>query len=168
MRCLGITYLGLRSRRTDLRRQRQFYGPIYTYYQYSAKLAEKDKEMKGLKDSLTQTMTLKLYEKDLEIKQFKEQIKGLKASDTKEAKSDKAALVEFGSSISAAKSELEKLKADTAIEAKKLKSAKFIPFFGVGTATEPEPKKRVRILFHKYGNCSGEGSRLKVPSLVIG
>ena len=123
--------------------------------------------MKGLKDSLTQTMTLKLYEKDLEIRQFKEQIKGLKASDTKEAKSDKAALVEFGSSISAAKSELEKLKADTAMEVKK-KSAKFIPVFGVGTATEPEPEKRVRILFHKFGNCSGKDSRLKVPSLVIG
>ena len=74
----------------------------------------------------------------------------------------KAVQVEIGSSVSVAKSELEKLKADTALEAKKSKSAKFIPFFGMGIAT-----KRAPILFHKYGKCSGE-SRFKVPSLVIG
>ena len=127
-----------------------------------AKLEKSQKQHKSEKAKVKE-LTEKLNEKELKIKQLKEQIKGLKAGNTNEAKSDKAVQVEFGSSVSAAKSELEKLKADTAMEAKKSKNAKFIPFFGVGIAT-----KRVPILFHKYGKCSGEGSRFKVPSLVIG
>ena len=127
-----------------------------------AKLEKSQKQQKSEKAKVKE-LTEKLSEKELKIKQLREQIKGLKASNTNAAKYDKAVQVEIGSSVSVAKSELEKLKADTALEAKKSKSAKFIPFFGVGIAT-----KRVPILFHKYGKCSGEGSRFKVPSLVIG
>merc|ERR1711974_27416 len=75
---------------------------------------EKSQKLQKSEKAKVRELTEKVNEKDLKIKQLREQIKGLKAGSTNEAKSDKAVQVEFGSSVSAAKSELEKLKADTA------------------------------------------------------
>ena len=65
------------------------------------------------------------------------------------------------SSVSLARQQLEKLKAETLAESMKAKNSKYLSF------APPRTPKRIKISFSQYGKCSGESSR-QVPNIFTG
>ena len=108
---------------------------------------------------------------EAEVKKKDQAIRKLNAELAKKVvqKADKGVQVDSAkrqtpaqpSSVSLARQQLEKLKAETLAESMKAKNSKYLSF------APPRTPKRIKISFSQYGKCSGESSR-QVPNIFTG
>ena len=137
-------------------------------------LESKDKQVEILENKMeTSRASWRKKQAELQAKVEKKDqaIRKLNAELAKKVmqKSDKGVQVDSAkrqppaqpSSVSLAKQQLEKLKAETLAESMKAKNSKYLSF------APPRTPKRIKISFSQYGKCSGESSR-QVPNIFTG